>query len=411
MTSSQFPLPLLLRIFIPFALGYFLSYLFRVVNAVIAPNLSAELHLDASDLGLLTAAYFLSFAAFQLPLGILLDRYGPRVTESILLLFAAAGAAVFALAETTSGLIIGRALIGFGVSACLMAAFKAFVDWFPADKLPMANGLQLAAGGLGALSATAPVEAALHWTDWRGVFLLLAVFTLVVAVTVFLSVPDRKQKHSHGNVTLLDHIQGVLRVFSNRLFWRITPWTVASQASFLSIQSLWAGPWLRDVAGFERDQTATYLALIATAMVAGFASIGFIAGRLGKLGIGTTTVAATGMTLFMLVQAGLSLEWIAMSLPLWLLFGFFGTSGVVSYAALSQNFPAQLAGRANTALNLLVFVAAFIAQWCIGTIIDLWPPPAEGHYAPEGFKWAIAMGLVAQVVAMAWFFLFKERDQ
>lgn len=138
---------LLLRIFVPFALGYFLSYLFRVVNAVIAPELSAELGLGASDLGLLTSAYFLAFAAFQLPLGILLDRYGPRRTEAVLLLFAAAGALIFARAEETAGLIAGRALIGFGVSACLMAAFKAFVQWFPAERLAAVNGLQLAEGG------------------------------------------------------------------------------------------------------------------------------------------------------------------------------------------------------------------------------------------------------------------------
>ncbi|MET0014265.1 MAG: MFS transporter [Sedimenticola sp.] len=403
--TDKHSLAFLLRIFIPFALGYFLSYLFRVVNAVIAPDLTAELALNANQLGLLTSAYFLTFAAFQLPLGILLDRYGPRRIEAALLLFAAAGALVFSLSESVSGLILGRALIGFGVSACLMAAFKSFVQWFPANRLPMANGLQLASGGLGALAATTPVETALQFTDWRGVFMALALLSLVVSALLFALVPDKEEKHPH--IGMADHIQGILHIFTSRLFWRITPWAVASQAGFLSIQSLWAGPWLRDVAGFDRDTTALYLAFIASAMVAGFALIGFTAGRLSKLGITTTAVAGTGMALFMVAQAGIVFGFTELALPLWLMFGFFGTSGTVTYAVLSQNFAPNLAGRVNTAHNLLVFIVAFAGQWGIGAIIDLWPRGVAGGYAPEAFQWAFAIVLLAQVVTMLWFFLFK----
>jgi sugar phosphate permease len=120
-----------LQIFLPFAFGYFLSYLYRVINAVLAPDLVADIGLEAAGLGLLTSTYFITFAAFQLPLGVLLDRFGPRKIEAALLLVAGFGAWTFACAESLKGLIIGRALIGLGVSACLMAAFKAFVLWFP----------------------------------------------------------------------------------------------------------------------------------------------------------------------------------------------------------------------------------------------------------------------------------------
>ncbi len=125
---------ILARVFVPFACGYFLSYLYRVINAVIAPDLVAELRLDAAELGFLTSAYFLTFALFQLPLGMLLDRFGPRRTEAALLMFAALGAFVFATASDIGGLVAGRALIGFGVSACLMAAFKAFRIFFAAEQ-------------------------------------------------------------------------------------------------------------------------------------------------------------------------------------------------------------------------------------------------------------------------------------
>ena len=166
--SSSISFAKRLQVFLPFALGYFLSYLYRVINAVLAPDLAVDMGLDPSGLGLLTAVYFITFAAFQLPLGVLLDRFGPRKIEAALLIVAAAGAFVFANAGTLTGLVIGRGLIGFGVSACLMAAFKAFVIWFPKQQLPRINGFQMAAGGLGALAATSPVEWALTVTDWRG---------------------------------------------------------------------------------------------------------------------------------------------------------------------------------------------------------------------------------------------------
>ncbi len=188
---TRSPPAVLLRMFLPFAAGYFLSYLYRTINAVLSPHLVAELGLDATDLGLLTSVYFLTFAAFQLPLGMLLDRFGPRRVEATLLLFAAAGAGLFAVSSHATELIIGRALIGLGVSACLMASFKAFVLWFPAARLPAVNGWLLAAGGLGALVATAPVEAALRLTDWRGLFVILAGLSFAVAAALLWVVPER----------------------------------------------------------------------------------------------------------------------------------------------------------------------------------------------------------------------------
>ncbi|MCB1809326.1 MAG: MFS transporter, partial [Candidatus Competibacteraceae bacterium] len=135
-------------------------------------------NLDAADLGLLTSVYFLAFALFQLPLGILLDRFGPRRVETTLLLVAASGALLFAYSETSGGLLLGRALIGMGVSACLMASFKTTASWFPRARVPAMNAWIMTAGGLGALSATRPVELALEFTDWRGVVSILGFATI-----------------------------------------------------------------------------------------------------------------------------------------------------------------------------------------------------------------------------------------
>ena len=397
----------LLRVFIPFAIGYFFSYLYRVVNAVIAPNLVADLDLTPGDLGLLTSTYFLTFAAFQLPLGVLLDRFGSRKTEACLLLFAATGAFIFARAETVPGLILGRALIGFGVSSCLMAAFTAFVIWFPKERLPLINGIQVAVGGLGALTGTAPVEAALQITDWRSIFALLAVLTLGVAAALFFIVPERKAEG--GGPGLKEQIQGMGQVYTSPLFWRIAPWAVTSQATFLAVQTLWAGPWLRDVAGYERMAMARGLLLIAAAMVVGFALIGAVTARLGRAGMPPLRVAVFGMVAFMVIQGLIILHWTSLTLPLWILFGFFGTAGVVNYAILSQSFPGNLAGRVNTGLNVMVFVVAFAGQWGIGEIINLWPVLPDGRYTPVGYQAGFGLMLVLQILSAIWFMIADAR--
>jgi predicted MFS family arabinose efflux permease len=390
-----------LRVFIPFALGYFLSYLYRVVNAVIAPDLVAELGIGSAGLGLLTAVYFLTFAAFQLPLGVLLDRFGPRRVEAALLVLAGAGALLFARAETTAGLVLGRGLIGLGVSACLMAAFTAFVFWFPRHRLPGINGLQLAAGGLGAVTATAPVQFALQATDWRGVFLILGAVTLAAAAGVYLVVPEGRQPDVGAG--LRSQLRGIVTVFTSPVFWRVAPWCTFSQAAFLSIQGLWAGPWLRDVAGLQRPAVAQVLFWVALAMVAGFILMGRFTQWLGQRGVPVRAVAAAGMGGFMAVQVLVILEAPLRPLVLWAAFGLFGTSGILCYADLTQQFPGTLSGRVNTGLNLLVFVAAFAAQWGIGAVITLWPPGPAGAYAAAGYQAGFGMMLGLQLLALAWF--------
>lgn len=400
---------ILLRVFIPFALGYFLSYLFRTVNAVIAPDLVRDVGVDPASLGLLTSAYFLAFAAFQLPLGVLLDRYGARRVEATLLLFAAAGALVFAKAESLTGLMLGRALIGLGVSACLMAAFKAFTLWFPADRLPLANGIQMVSGGIGALAATTPVELSLQFTDWRGVFFILSGVTVVAAVCVFCIVPEKEGTHS--GETLREQIWGIKQVFTNKVFWTIAPWAISSQAAYLSIVGLWSGPWLRDVAQFDRMAVANTLMGVSIAMIAGYFTFGALAERLSRRNIRPMSVAAAGMLAFTVVQTLLVLQTTSLTLSLWLFFGFFGTACILPYAVLSQSFPKHLAGRANTGLNLLVFLAAFSAQWVIGLIINLWPQSASGGYSPSGYIAGFGLIVALQMATAAWYFIATKRSK
>ncbi len=395
------PTALLLKVFLPFAAGYFLSYLYRVVNAVISTDLVADIGIGPSALGLLTATYFISFASFQLPLGVLLDRFGPRRTESILLLFAATGAYIFSQAQSLSGLIVGRAFIGFGVSACLMAAFKAYTMWFSRERWPMINGFQMASGGLGALAATSPVEFMLGVTDWRALFLVLSGVTLAVGVLVWCVVPD-KQGEAKGE-SLGGQLAGIREIFTSMQFWRVAPLTTMSQAAFLSIQGLWSGPWLRDVAGFDRSASASILFSVAVAMICGFISLGSIAQRLNNRGISVMTTAVACMGAFLLVQGFMIFGPSQYARAMWIFFGFFGTAGIISYAALTQSFKIHLSGRVTTGINLLVFIAAFIAQWAIGAVIELWPIAPDGSYSAPGYTAGFGMILAVQSVSLLWY--------
>lgn len=401
MTPSSTPahVNIWLRVFLPFALGYFLSFAYRTINSVIYPHLVSAVNLSAADLGLLTSAYFLTFAAFQIPLGILLDRFGARRIEAALLVVAGAGALLFGLSTAREGLILGRALIGLGVSACLMAAFKAISLWFSRERLPAVNGMVLASGGLGALAATSPTEAALSIIDWRGLFLGLSALSLAIAAVIFFVVPERAGPPAAGN--LRDQLREARRIFLSPRFWRLAPLTMLTQGTFLAIQSLWAGPWLRDVAGLGRADVANHLLFTALGMVAGYFILGNLAYRLHRHGIRPIVLAQSGMFIAMLVLAALAMGYTGATHFLWFLFGFFGTAGTLTYSILSQTFPIELAGRVNTALNLLVFVCAFIAQWAIGAVINLWPV-VNGSYSLQGYRASFGLFLALQVVAFAW---------
>ncbi|MEK7246481.1 MAG: MFS transporter, partial [Pseudomonadota bacterium] len=316
---------LALRVFVPFAFGYFLSYLGRVVNAVLAPHLIAEFDLGAADLGFLTSVYFLAFAAFQLPLGILLDRFGPRRIDAGLMLVAALGAVLFGAADGIAGLTAGRALMGFGVSACLMAPFTAYRLWFPAARVALANGLLMACGGLGAIAGTVPVEVALGPAGWRGVLVLYALAIVAAAALVFFGVPEggRTDERPPSLARQVRELAGILR---DPLFVRVAGATMAIQGTFIGLQSLWVGPWLADAAGLEGSAVADRLFWIALGMAVGYASMGVIADRLARLGVATAPVALAATIGLLATQGAIVVLPPQIAAPLWILFAFLGAS-------------------------------------------------------------------------------------
>ena len=390
------------RIYFPLALGYAISYFYRNANAIIEGDLVRELGLGPADLGLLTSVYFISFAAFQLPLGVLLDRYGPRRTESTLLLFAALGAWIFSQSDSLSGLIAGRLLIGLGVSACLMAAFKAYVIWFSSERLPTINGLQMVAGGFGALGATIPLQNALSFTDWRGVFSGFAVITFFSALCLWVFLPEH-QKPDEQLPELKKQIKEMWQVFRSKIFWGIAPLAAISQGSNMAIQGLWMKPWLRDVAGISGDAAAQLLFAMILAFIAGFLTLGIIAERLSQIfDVRPIPIGVLGMSLFLFSQGAMAYGWNGNPFLLVVLLGFFGSASILVYAGYAQIFPKELSGRVSTILNLLVFMGAFILQWGVGAIIEMWPTTESG-YDPVSYQAALGVLFLLQAAGLVWY--------
>jgi len=405
------------RVVLVFGLAYFLSYAMRAINAVIAPALRADLHLTNADLGLLSAAYFMGFGLMQLPIGVWLDRHGPRRTESALLLFGALGAAIFASSDTLLGVWVGRALIGVGVSACLMAAFKAFRVWYPPERQSQLGSYMLVIGTAGALSATVPVALLLPVVGWRTVFFGVAVALLLAAWVLFSRLRDIEQsmpmhdlaRAPSGNAASnseANDAPGYGAIFADPYFRRMALLGAVHQGGFMALQSLWAGPWMITVLGMSVEETSHVLFLFNLALLIAYLGLSWWAPRYvaygQRTGLPVLRVVAVGLSISVVVQALMVLLPYESSWWLWIIFAVVITVTTLGQTHVSLAFPTALVGRANSAFNLTLFVGAFSVQWGIGLLVDLFV--SFSWQSAAAMRMAVACYLLLQVFAL-WRFM------
>ena len=414
---------LALRAFLCFAGGYFLSYAFRAINAVIAPALLSELGLSNADLGLLSSAYFVSFASLQLPLGIWLDKYGPRKTESALLLVAAAGAAIFASSSTLAGLWLGRALIGAGVSSCLMAPLKAYRLWYAPERQGQLSSWMLVAGTSGALAATIPVTSAMPLIGWRGVFWIMAGLILLASAAIFLllkKVEAEVATQADANATARRQTVhapaasgGYSHIFGNPYFRRLALVGMVNHGSFLALQTLWAGPWMATVLGMSKAHTGQILFAFNFCLLLAYLALGWWAPRHvshgGRRGWPVLRVVTLGLIGTIVAQAAILAVTAPWAWSLWLVLALFVTVTTLVQAQVSLSFPVAQAGRANSAYNLMLFIGAFAAQWGIGLLIDI--IAARGVSQADAMRLAFALVLVLQAGAVLAFALNRAQPE
>jgi MFS family permease len=397
--------PRFLPIYLCFAAAYVLSYTYRTVNAVISPDLTAALGVSASSLGLLTSAYFIAFAAMQIPCGVLLDRYGPRRVEPVLLAGATLGALAFAASDTLAGLTAARALIGAGVAVCLMAPVKAIATWYPPERQASLGGWMMVAGGIGALLSTTPLAAALNVMSWRAIFVVLAIATVAAAIAIAVVVPDTP--HDLRAAAAKGAWGGVKHVYRHPRLWWMAPVHGLGMGSLMAIQGLWSVPWMIEVNGYTRAEAASHLLAMGLTTLAGYAFVAMASTRLARAGIGPRHMVIGGFGLQLAMLGLIVTNAFPFTYVLWAMYGLSAAVNILSYLLLTQGFARDLAGRASTALNLVMFSTTFVVQWGIGAIADA-ARIAFGDLG-SGLRVAFAVVFVAEAIAYLWFALGWRR--
>jgi predicted MFS family arabinose efflux permease len=402
-SKRKTPMSRRLTVFVLFTAAYFMSYFYRSANAVIAPDLAAELGLSAARLGLMTSLFFATFALVQIPLGVGLDRWGPRWVTPGLMLIGVIGSLLFAQATSFPLLALGRALIGVGMAGILMGSLKIFSQWFSAGRFATVSGLLVGIGSLGALGAATPLAWLNNLTGWRAVFVIGAVVTLLIAVAILLWT-----RNTPPNVVWTGGAAGggqISDVFKDLRFWRVAPLVFFLAGGILGFQGLWGGPYLFDVLGLNDIETGNVLLVLGIGATAGYTLSGWLADRFGL-----PRVIVASSTLFVLSQFGLAAHppLILVTL-LYALFGFTGAFNVMLLAQSRLIFPLSMTGKAVTAVNLFAIGGTFLLQWWMGLIIGLWPVDAVGHYPPQAYTAALISTGVGTLLALLWYLPLARR--
>ena len=391
-------------VFFVFACGYFLSCLLRAITATLSPLLTSEFNLLAGDLGLLAGGYFLGFASMQIPLGYLLDKHGPKNIVSSFLLIAIVGTASFALAQSFAGLLISRILIGVGVSACLMGPLTGYRIWFADEYQQRGNSWMLMVASTGFVFSTLPVQILLPIFGWRWIFGGITILIFIVIILILLFIPSWKSKVDNKDEK---NIGSLSDVWKNKFFRSTIPLGLFNYGGMIAVQTLWAGPWMVRVAGYNPLESATGLFWINTTMLIAFFVWGYILPKITKLGLETIKLMKFGLpisylSLLVIIISGENAG--AIHFTIYILTSIVLT---LTQPAVALSFPTSLAGKSLTSFNLLIFLGTFIMQWGIGLIIDLSQYLGKGEI--QSFQISFSFYLLICILSYL-FFVFNNRN-
>jgi MFS family permease len=395
-------------IFCVFAFGFFISNLLRSITATLTPVLTSEFDLSAGNLGLLAGGYFLGFSLMQIPAGLLLDKYGPKKVVAYLLLIALVSTISFAFAKSFTGLLISRFFIGVGVAACLMGPLTGYRVWFEDKYQQRANSWMLMVASFGFVISTLPVQILLPIIGWRSIFLIISILILLSIILILVFAPSWNNNVQNQNIQSAESTGRLSDVWKNKFFISLIPLAFLNYGGVQAIQTLWAGPWMLNVAGYSPLESATGLFWINIIMLFAFMFWGYILPKFSSLGIDSMKIVKIGLpisyiVLFCIIIMGQKAG--AMMFTLYIL-----SSIVLSLTqpALALSFPHNLAGKSLTSLNVFIHSGTFFVQWGIGLLIDL--SKNMGANIITSYKISLSIFLILCILSYIFFIFFNKNE-
>ena len=385
---------------------YIVSQFLRNSIGVIAPDLAAEVGLSAAEIGLLSSTFFFVFAAVQIPVGVALDRFGPRLCLVVGAAITVAGTMVFASATSPGTLGLGRALLGLGTAGSLVASLAVYAQRFPPERFAALTGLQVGIGTVGTLLATAPLAVSAATIGWRASFLVVAAFTSIVALMIAFVLRDDVRRHSRHE-TLRESLSGVLAVMRTPSVGRIFVMNLSVYSTFTLIVGLWGGPYLTHIYGYGLEERGNILLVAVLAQIAGSMLWGAMDRVVGNhklpvlLGAGTSAAALGYLALVGTLDP----------LPLVLWFAAFGLVSAFAPLLMAHGkalLPLHQVGRGLTVLNMGFMGGAFLAQAVSGFVIGLFPAAPDGAYELAAYR--VVFALQALFIVLASLAYFGARD-
>ena len=395
-------------IFCVFAFGFFISNLLRSITATLTPVLTSEFDLSAGNLGLLAGGYFLGFSLMQIPAGLLLDKYGPKKVVAYLLLIALISTISFAFAKSFTGLLISRFFIGVGVAACLMGPLTGYRVWFEDKYQQRANSWMLMVASFGFVISTLPVQILLPMIGWRSIFLIISILILLSIILILIFAPSWNYNVQNQNIQSAESTGRLSDVWKNKFFISLIPLAFLNYGGVQAIQTLWAGPWMLNVAGYTPLESATGLFWINITMLFAFMFWGYILPKLSSLGIDSIKIVKIGLPISYIIlfciiimgqKAGATM------------FTFYILSSIVlslTQPALALSFPQNLAGKSLTSLNVFIHSGTFFVQWSIGLLIDL--SRKMGADTITSYKISFSIFLFLCILSYLFFIFFNKNE-
>jgi sugar phosphate permease len=395
------------------ALGFFLSQLYRTANAVLAPALVADLALDSKGIGLISAAYFYSFALSQIPIILLIDKVGPRKLMTFFSIIGIIGAIVFSFSEGLLWALAGRLLLGIGMSCAFMGSLKLLSDWFPPRIFASLAGLVTAAGTLGNMMSTTPLAMMVESYGWRHSFLAIAAFNALLTIAIYVIIRDKPA--TAGNAVGSAPASGgpsalvsLLHLLRSKDYWFISMASFVRYGTFAALQALWAGPLLLVVLKYSPFQAGNIILAMNVGVLTGLPLWGIISDRVlhTRKWIIISGLLLMGITTLLLSQVRTGAN-TTMTGFIFFFFGFFTSSGQLMYTHIKELFPSSMTGTAMTGINFFTMTGPAFFLQILGFIMQTFYPAAS--FSQAAFTASLYFCLFFQLLAGLIYIMTKEK--